>query len=119
MSFSPERFLDSDGHIPERDPHTLAFGFGRRICPGRVLADLNNFLMISQSLAVFRIGKAVKDGKEIDPIVDYQPGIVGHLSAFEISIQPRTAEYGALIHSVATEHPLSHGDSAVLENITV
>ncbi|KAF7595390.1 hypothetical protein BBP40_006384 [Aspergillus hancockii] len=112
MSFNPERFLESDDHTPERDPHTLAFGFGRRICPGRVLADLNNFLMISHSLAVFQIRKAVKGGKEIDPIVDYQPGIVGHLAAFEINIQPRTAESEALIRSIETEHPLSQGDSA-------
>ena len=30
-AFNPERFLGSN---PERDPKTIAFGFGRRICPG-------------------------------------------------------------------------------------
>ncbi|GAB1190939.1 hypothetical protein APSETT444_000107 [Aspergillus pseudonomiae] len=119
MSFRPERFLASDGHVPERDPHTLVFGFGRRICPGRPLADFNNFLTIARSLAVFRIRKAMKDGKEIDPIVDYQEGIVGHLSPFQVSIQPRSAEHEALIRSIEVEDPSSRSDSATLESLRV
>ena len=39
--FNPDRFL---GPNPETDPHTLCFGFGRRICPGRKLADASVFL---------------------------------------------------------------------------
>ncbi|KAE8354924.1 cytochrome P450 [Aspergillus coremiiformis] len=117
LLFRPERFLESDGHPPERDPHTLAFGFGRRVCPGRSLADLNNFLVIARSLAVFRIQKTVQDGKEIEPIVDYQPGIVSHLSPFEVSIQPRSAEHAALIRSIEAEDLVSQGDSAVLEKL--
>ncbi|KAB8273824.1 cytochrome P450 [Aspergillus minisclerotigenes] len=116
MSFKPERFLASDGHPPERDPHTLVFGFGRRICPGRPLADFNNFLTIARSLAVFQVQKATKDGKEIDPIVDYQEGIVGHLSPFEVSIRPRSAEHEALIRSIEVEDSISRGDSAALES---
>ncbi|OGM46071.1 putative flavonoid 3-hydroxylase [Aspergillus bombycis] len=119
MSFRPERFLASDGHTPERDPHTLVFGFGRRICPGRPLADFNNFLTIARSLAVFRIRKAMKDGKEIDPVVDYQEGIVGHLSPFEVSIQPRSAEHEALIRSLEVEDPGSRSDLTTLESVRV
>ncbi|KAE8138727.1 cytochrome P450 [Aspergillus pseudotamarii] len=40
----PERFL---GDNPELDPHTIAFGFGRRICSGRLLADSTVFLRIA------------------------------------------------------------------------
>lgn len=35
--FRPERFLGPD---KQRDPDTIAFGFGARICPGRHLAQL-------------------------------------------------------------------------------
>ncbi|BAE59625.1 unnamed protein product [Aspergillus oryzae RIB40] len=119
MSFKPERFLASDGHTPERDPHTLVFGFGRRICPGRPLTDFNNFLTIARSLAVFQVQKATKDGKEIDPIVDYQGGIIGHLSPFEVSIRPRSAEHEALIRSIEVEDSISRGDSAALESVRV
>lgn len=40
-TFNPDRFL---GPNPEMDTHTLCFGFGRRICPGRELADSSVFL---------------------------------------------------------------------------
>ncbi|GKZ23616.1 hypothetical protein AbraIFM66951_009891 [Aspergillus brasiliensis] len=54
MTFKPERFL---GPKPERDPHFLVFGFGRRVCPGRTLADANVYFTVSQALAVFEISK--------------------------------------------------------------
>ncbi|KAE8390078.1 cytochrome P450 [Aspergillus alliaceus] len=117
MSFSPERFLDWDGHVPERNPHTLAFGFGRRVCPGRPLADFNNFLMIARSLAVFRISKAMQDGREINPVIDYQPGIVGHLSPFDVNIQPRSTECEALIRSIEAGDVESRGDSVALKKL--
>lgn len=28
--FRPERYLEENGHAPEPDPRTIAFGFGRR-----------------------------------------------------------------------------------------
>ena len=36
MAFKPERFL---GDEPQQEPNLLVFGFGKRICPGRFLAD--------------------------------------------------------------------------------
>src|SRR5580658_4152704 len=63
MTFKPERFLGLEDRDPEPDPNTLSFGFGRRICPGRVLADTSVYLTIAQSLAVFNISKAVENGK--------------------------------------------------------
>ncbi|KAF9889863.1 hypothetical protein FE257_006953 [Aspergillus nanangensis] len=61
MQFKPERFIESDSHIPEYDPYMLAFGFGRRTCPGRVLADASVYLNVTQSLAVFNISKSIED----------------------------------------------------------
>ena len=40
-AFRPERFMGSN---PEMDPHALVFGFGRRVCPGRELADTSLWL---------------------------------------------------------------------------
>ena len=37
LRFDPERFV---GPNKQRDPDTIAFGFGARICPGRHLAQL-------------------------------------------------------------------------------
>ncbi|GAB1208188.1 hypothetical protein APSETT445_006929 [Aspergillus pseudonomiae] len=119
MSFKPERFLSTDGHTPERDPHSLVFGFGRRVCPGRALADYTTFLIIARSLAVFRIGKIVRDGKEVEPVVEYGPGLASHPSPFEISIQPRSTHHETLIRSIGADEVWPQSDSAVLREILV
>ncbi|KZV82829.1 cytochrome P450 [Exidia glandulosa HHB12029] len=54
--FIPERFLDTDpGFESLPDPSEIVFGFGRRICPGRHVADGTVFLMISRLLATYWI----------------------------------------------------------------
>ncbi|KAG5651397.1 hypothetical protein H0H81_008779 [Sphagnurus paluster] len=52
-AFIPERFLDPNDTTP--DPATWAFGFGRRICPGKALAENSLMALISGILAAFDI----------------------------------------------------------------
>ncbi|KAK0199221.1 cytochrome P450 [Desarmillaria ectypa] len=54
--FDPTRFLSSS---PQLDLLELVFGFGRRVCPGRFLAEASVFLAMARVLAVFDIGDAV------------------------------------------------------------
>jgi len=89
--FNPERFLAKDGKEPEKEPRTVCFGFGRRICPGLHLADASIWISTAMSLAVFDISKVVEDGVEIIPQVDTIPGSVSHPKAFKCSIKPRSA----------------------------
>ncbi|KAH8682197.1 cytochrome P450 [Xylariales sp. PMI_506] len=112
--FRPERFL---GSKPERDPHDYAFGFGRRICPGRYLADSNMFLAIARSLAVFDIRRAVDEdtGLEVDPVLGTSPGIVAHPNPFQCRITPRSEEHAELIRKVEIEHPWVEGDDKFLK----
>ncbi|THC92940.1 hypothetical protein EYZ11_007583 [Aspergillus tanneri] len=105
LAFKPERFLEYDGHVPERDPHLLSFGFGRRVCPGRTLADSNVYLSLAQSLAVFRITKPVRDGKVIEPEPMFQPGIISHPAPFEVDVKPRSPGHVELILAVEKEQP--------------
>ena len=45
---------------------TLAFGIGKRICPGRRFVDSTLFIVTSSVLSVFDVVKAKdKDGREI------------------------------------------------------
>jgi cytochrome P450 len=37
------------------DPASVAFGFGRRVCPGRYFAQNSLFIIISSVLAAFNI----------------------------------------------------------------
>jgi cytochrome P450 len=103
MTFKPERFL---GPTSEPDPHTLVFGFGRRVCPGRVLADSSLYLSIAQSLAVFNISKTVdENGREVEPVVQFLPGIISHPLPFKTSLEPRSSKHKELIQSLEQEHP--------------
>ncbi|EAU32638.1 predicted protein [Aspergillus terreus NIH2624] len=47
MAFKPERFIDTATHKAERDPYYYSFGFGRRVCPGRTLADANIYITMA------------------------------------------------------------------------
>ncbi|KAF7343714.1 Cytochrome P450 [Mycena sanguinolenta] len=57
FEFSPERFL-SDNEKLNPDPRRYAFGYGRRSCPGQVLAEDILFIAIAITLCVFRIEPA-------------------------------------------------------------
>jgi len=72
-AFRPERWMD--GTILEKydvDPFDVAFGFGRRVCPGKYLAIDVMFTAVASLLAVFNITKAKdSDGNEIVPKEEY------------------------------------------------
>ncbi|KAH9913262.1 uncharacterized protein B0H18DRAFT_1126463 [Fomitopsis serialis] len=53
-AFRPERFLS-----PEiEEPRNIVFGYGRRLCPGRLFADTTLFLAIASVAATLNIEKA-------------------------------------------------------------
>ncbi|EKM54608.1 uncharacterized protein PHACADRAFT_197041 [Phanerochaete carnosa HHB-10118-sp] len=72
-TFYPERFLSENG---EPLPVNSVFGFGRRICPGRHLADANVWIVIVSILSAFDIALA-KDsrGNEIPPDIKFSTGM--------------------------------------------
>ncbi|EIN07331.1 cytochrome P450 [Punctularia strigosozonata HHB-11173 SS5] len=60
--FYPDRFI-KDGELnPEiTDPALSAFGFGRRICPGRWLASQALFITVASVLSVYNIAQPLDD----------------------------------------------------------
>ncbi|KAJ2926963.1 hypothetical protein H1R20_g10156, partial [Candolleomyces eurysporus] len=56
MEYNPERYI-KDGNFDEDllNPLDFAFGFGRRVCPGRELATLMAYLIIASTLSMFDI----------------------------------------------------------------
>jgi len=115
MTFKPERFL---GEKPELDTHNINFGFGRRICPGKELADASLFISIAMSLAVFNISKA-KDasGNVVELQYEYTNGIISRPKDFVCSIVPRSEKSAALIRSVEEDHPFERSDAEALVNL--
>ena len=102
------------------------FGFGRRACPGRHVADATVFLAISSVLATLHISRVIEDGKEVVPVHESSSGGIwsvftatkclyalsglntrdyiasSHPLPFKCSVKPRSANVEHLIH-VATE----------------
>ena len=89
-TYNPDRFLRSDG-TPDptvRDPSVAAFGFGRRICPGRFMAADAMWLAIACVLSVFDIRKAVgEDGREITPHGEYHRGFLWCVVCYSVFSQ--------------------------------
>ena len=115
--FRPERFL---GPNEAPNPYAYVFGFGRRICPGRLLADSNLFLTIAQTLAVFDIKKAVDKatGQVIEPVVGTTTGLVAHPLPFQCNIVPRSQKHAELISQVEADHPWEGGDAKFLRGLS-
>ncbi|RYP13071.1 hypothetical protein DL767_010944 [Monosporascus sp. MG133] len=114
MSFNPDRFLADS---PPPNPRDYVFGFGRRICPGRLLADSSVWITIAKSLAVFNIRKPVVDGKEVEPTVLFTPGVISHPYPYTASIEPRTPKHADLIRAVEHDHPWEQSSGASLHSV--
>ncbi|KAI0058422.1 cytochrome P450 [Artomyces pyxidatus] len=90
-AFKPERFLSPDGHVIDDPGLNAAFGFGKRICPGRHLVDSKLFIAVALVLSTFTVGKA-KDakGNEIPVPGTFSGPLVSQPDAFACSIVPRS-----------------------------
>jgi len=95
MEFNPDRFM---GTRPEQDPKDFSFGFGRRACPGKILAEASVFIACAMALAVFDISKGVDEsGREIEPEAEYLDGVISHPKPFKCTIKGRSQKRVALI----------------------
>jgi cytochrome P450 len=111
-AFKPERFLPP---YNERLATSFTFGFGRRICPGRVLADASLFLTFAQSLAVFKIEKRVdEEGRVVEPKHEFMGGIVAYPGEFGVRITPRSQRCEELIEEVVRRYPWEESDAGLL-----
>ncbi|KAJ6503471.1 cytochrome P450 [Mycena vitilis] len=99
LEFNPERFAPENqanglNQIP--DP---AFGFGRRICPGKFLAFDTMWILVATLLAVYDISKeADQSGRIKTPIAElFTANSLSHPMPFTCSITPRSPAARQLI----------------------
>ncbi|KIK66148.1 hypothetical protein GYMLUDRAFT_239787 [Collybiopsis luxurians FD-317 M1] len=108
--FEPKRWLrkdpDSERSGAEqwildpniRDPTAVAFGFGRRVCPGRHMALSTLWVNAASLLHSFNITKGIdEDGKSIEPKVEYVSGVLNNPAPFRCMIKPRSHRHAELI----------------------
>jgi cytochrome P450 len=85
VCFLNERYPTPDGALDPSVRHrrTACFGFGRRICPGRFIADMTLFVTAVILLATVDAVR-VKDGARNEIILnpDITPGTVSHARSF-------------------------------------
>ncbi|KLO13198.1 cytochrome P450 [Schizopora paradoxa] len=89
-AFDPSRFLEGCNDKPILDPTSVAFGFGRRRCPGRHFAEDSVWLVMASILAEFDITYAKdKDGNDIPPTEKFISSLVSRPEPFEALFVPR------------------------------
>ncbi|TFK74293.1 cytochrome P450 [Pluteus cervinus] len=88
--FRPERFLNPDGTLNDSDDRVLAYGFGRRVCPGKYLASASVWLASTRIISFFDISKA-KDamGNEIEVTGEHTDDLISRPVDFQCSINLR------------------------------
>ncbi|KAF9046700.1 cytochrome P450 [Panaeolus papilionaceus] len=89
----PERYMNPDGTLND-DDLILAFGFGRRMCPGKDLAGNTIWLALVSVLSTFNISK--KKG-QADIVPSFIDGTVSHPQPFECAITIRDDKAAALV----------------------
>ncbi|KIK55664.1 hypothetical protein GYMLUDRAFT_230714 [Collybiopsis luxurians FD-317 M1] len=92
--FDPSRFLDANGKLnPRVKDSTAAFGFGRRICPGRPIALASLFIAVASILTCYTIEPRLEeDGKPVKRRGDRSlpPSIFNRPPPFRYQFVPRS-----------------------------
>ncbi|KIK56499.1 hypothetical protein GYMLUDRAFT_263609 [Collybiopsis luxurians FD-317 M1] len=92
--FIPERFLTEKGEFNNSLSADAAFGYGRRQCPGKVMARELMWMTIASILATFDIHSPVDEhGVPLKTIVEYGPiGNLNYPPHFDCIIVPRSSQ---------------------------
>jgi cytochrome P450 len=94
--FRPERFLDGSlRNYPQAQGHS-SFGWGRRVCPGQLVAEQSLFISVSRILWGFKISPPLhpNTGKELPVDINaYTDGFNSKPLPFQCHVQPRGEKY--------------------------
>ncbi|KAK0204931.1 cytochrome P450 [Desarmillaria ectypa] len=99
LIFDPDRFMPEEGKEPQPEP-IAAFGFGRRICPGRYLALNSAWIAIVSMASTLSFSKAVdSEGRVVEPGDTFTNGFLSFPTPFKCTIKARSARAQELIDS--------------------
>ncbi|THU82021.1 cytochrome P450 [Dendrothele bispora CBS 962.96] len=107
--FNPERWLDAKGGLvkgpaeAKEDGHST-YGFGRRICVGRHVADNSLFINIASILWAMNLEKNSKI--ETEEVVE--DGLVVRPKLFDIKVTPRFPEAAIMLGEAKTDFFAQH-----------
>lgn len=96
--FNPDRFIPQSAGGPGEPFPVGQFGFGRRVCVGRYLAEASMWIVIASLLAAFDIERAYDEqGNEIIPEVELTNGLTSHPKPFRCVLRPRSKKAEVLV----------------------
>ncbi|KAJ7064904.1 cytochrome P450 [Mycena amicta] len=105
-TFKPSRFLTQDGKLNPLVKDSEVWGYGRRACPGRKVAESELFLAFASVLTSFNIAPATSEsGQILIPNGEYGSGMLRrkkltfarYPKPFKCSIRPRSKEVVQLL----------------------
>lgn len=85
MTFKPERFLDANGKVINRE-ELIPFGIGRRMCLGEAMAQAELFLFLSNMIQKF---KFLPKDKVPPKYTDYMFGFTRLPRPYEVRLVER------------------------------
>ncbi|KAF8191276.1 cytochrome P450 [Pholiota molesta] len=94
-TFKPERFLGDEG-ARCREVLNIAWGSGRRSCPGRQFAEAALFITISSVIACFNMTPKPTPTGQV-PKLTFHDGFIRRPITFPISITPRSNKWAELV----------------------
>ncbi|KAK0236123.1 cytochrome P450 [Armillaria nabsnona] len=99
LVFNPDRFLREDGKELQPNP-IAAFGFGRRICPGRYFAMNTIWIAIASMASTLSFFKAVdSEGRVAEPSTTFTDGSLNFPVPFKCMIKARSAQAQTVMDS--------------------
>ncbi|KAI9452371.1 cytochrome P450 [Lactarius psammicola] len=100
--FDPTRYLDEKGQVKtvmeSREEGHLSFGFGRRMCPGRHVAEGTLTIDFATLLWAMRFERPEGSRGELDVRTLVQSGLTAHPVPFECKAVPRFTEAEGLLN---------------------
>ncbi|KLO07942.1 CyP450 monooxygenase [Schizopora paradoxa] len=107
-AFKPERWLPGGANVESIRPMDYIFGYGRRICPGRVWVEHLLFITAASLLATFNIERALDVNGEPIPIsnvVHDETSFIRFVTPSACTFKPRSEKAARLIREAASTGP--------------
>jgi len=81
------------------EPHFgAAFGYGRRICPGRLVADDTLWLAFTSILSMFSVEILPdKSGRYVVPTPEFSEGLAHHPVPFDCNVAIRSGQAETIV----------------------
>jgi cytochrome P450 len=114
-TFKPERYMQPYNEPSSRD---VVFGFGRRRCPGSVLADSSVYLTFAQVLAAFTVLPTVDEsGNTVTNLHTFGAGVIAKVGPFKIDLKLRSEAHGVILNQLVEKYPSEESNTKDLDGL--